>query len=651
MSSNSDNIEERLIPYIEGVLNDGERQEVKEAIQADSKLAREVEELKEVIGDLRGAFASGVRPKSEALSVEEVVEMAAHDGSLETMPGTSEQKSRLFCNDQAMEEYHLLRGLSEDMQQTTLPIAEVPPMPESLLQEIARYKASETPKVLKLAPKLTPKTPKLKSGFLGFMDRIDPKPLMATAAAFVLLSLGFHVYNTPSPSMGGDAQVAYEYSGATATPATTPVSEVAITNGKSVVEPTGVTVFTSEDRDLLKEQAEKLLAEKVRYTVTEDRILVSEKEVYQARAVLWGDDGAVAAAEKTSEEKLRTRPNSKARDDAAQPKKPAAVEAPAPAKEAEGEELTPPPITYSDLSKPKGAGRKEAQNAPKSYSADKNSDASLGLGEGSALKRSPSKDDEPNWASTSESGPAEKQQTPADIETGTTSASVAREGRALKGASKAEREKILRAMALGQAGEEPESAAPAPPARRVQVDNDDVEPTRQKISRSRVAQSPVENRSAPVANVVTADSLLIEENDESGEPIHEGDTVVLENVGGAVASRVGERDVPKKSKAPVYTTSSTQTRAGAGYSPGASADDGVVIESRGDVDLRLAAVRSTQATVARRYDVVLSVESVGDTINVYVRPNKELSKSELDELRRAIRAELGLSAADAIVFR
>ena len=67
--------------------------------------------------------------------------------------------------------------------------------------------------------------------------------------------------------------------------------------------------------------------------------------------------------------------------------------------------------------------------------------------------------------------------------------------------------------------------------------------------------------------------------------------------------------------------------------------------------VRLAAVRSTQATVARRYDVVLSVESVGDAINVYVRPKKELSKSELDELRRAIRADLGLSAADAIVFR
>ena len=65
----------------------------------------------------------------------------------------------------------------------------------------------------------------------------------------------------------------------------------------------------------------------------------------------------------------------------------------------------------------------------------------------------------------------------------------------------------------------------------------------------------------------------------------------------------------------------------------------------------MASVRSSQAAVARRYNVVISVESVGDTINVYVRPNKEMSKAELDELRSAIRAELGLSGGDAIVFR
>ena len=91
--SNSDNIEERLIPYIEGVLNEREQDEVDEAIQADAALAREVEELKGVIGELRKGFASGMQSDFPELTVEEIVAMAAHDGNLETMTGSAEQKS------------------------------------------------------------------------------------------------------------------------------------------------------------------------------------------------------------------------------------------------------------------------------------------------------------------------------------------------------------------------------------------------------------------------------------------------------------------------------------------------------------------------------------------------------------------------------
>jgi hypothetical protein len=202
---------------------------VDEAIQADADLAREVEELKEVIGELRKGFASGVQTDFPELTVDEIVAMAAHDGNLETMTGSADQKSRLFCNDRNLEEYRLLRGLSQDMQQTTLPMTEVPPMSESLLAEIARYKTAKPPvenKVVELAPKLGRETPGMKSGgFFGLLDRINPKPLMATAAALVLFSMGFHAYNSRGPVGGSDSQVAYGYR-ETATPAAqSPVSE------------------------------------------------------------------------------------------------------------------------------------------------------------------------------------------------------------------------------------------------------------------------------------------------------------------------------------------------------------------------------------------------------------------------------------------
>ena len=627
MSQNSENIEARLIPYIEGVLNEREQQEVAQAIEADAALAREVDELKELIGDLRGAFASGMQTQTERLSVEEIVEMASHDGRLDTMSGTVDQKARLFCNDQSLEEYRLLRGLSEEMQKTTLPMAEVPPMPESFLAEVARYKSSGTPKVVPFAPKLTPEVPSGKGGFFGFLDRFDPKPLMATAAAFVLLSLGFHVYNTPANhTMSGDREVALGQRAPT--PAASPVSEVAVVDGKTVVEPTGVTVFTSGDRELLKEQAEKLLAEKVRYTVTEDRILVSEKEVAQARAVLWGEeDSKVAMGEKTSaEEQLRTSEGAGPGQSA--PMRPAIGSARP--EESESEEFEPPTVTYSNLRKTPGRSQKGTLN---SYSADEPTDDGVGLGEDSALKRSDK--DEPNWSSSAgASGSTERPSRSAGLATGTASAGTAPEATELKGASKSEREKILRSMAMGQSGSEP----PPPVPSKVRMNDQENAPARQEISRARVSTSPEENRTAPVANVITADSVAVTEAESENE---NGD--VVEAPGGAVA-----RSHKTKQSRPAATSA---TRGQAGYVPGDASSSGVVVESKGDVDLRLAAVRSNQATVARRYDVVISVETVGDTISVYIRPNKELSTTELDELRRAIRADLGLSAADSIVFR
>ncbi|MCA9781396.1 MAG: hypothetical protein KC800_31980, partial [Candidatus Eremiobacteraeota bacterium] len=511
--SNSDNIEERLIPYIEGVLNEREQREVDEAIQADAALAREVEELKEVIDELRKGFASGVRPEFSELSVEEVVKMAAHDGNLETMTGTAEQKARLFCNDQALEEYRLLRSLSQDMQQTTLPMAEVPPMPESLLAEIARYKTAETPvakKVVELAPKLGRETPAMKSGgFFSFLDRINPKPLMATAAALVLFSMGFHAYNSRNPVTGNEPQVAYGYS-ETATPAAaqSPISEEASKDGKSVIEPTGVTVFTSGDREILKKQAEKLLANKVRYTVTEDRILVSEDEFAQAREALWGKEegSTVAVAEKRQEElhpeqpKEDVSPYFSAGEDEAQ----GGMTASAPDK------FEPPEMKIYDGRKDrdKEVERKGSKGALDSYTADEQPTPPVvsDPGQSSALRRtSPADEGGPNW--TQPSAPAKKDVPATEIATGSTRSSAAPTSSALKGASKEDRERILRDMMLGQTESDNKAKKPAAAAASGTLEEEEAQPNATTISRGRRVESQVENRPAPVTNVITAEQV------------------------------------------------------------------------------------------------------------------------------------------------
>lgn len=644
--SNSDNIEERLIPYIEGVLNEREQDEVDEAIQADAALAREVEELKEVIGELRKGFASGMQSDFPELTVEEIVAMAAHDGNLETMTGSAEQKSRLFCNDQNLEEYRLLRSLSQDMQQTTLPITEVPPMSASLLAEIARHKKAEpalSNKVVELAPKLGREDSGLKSGgFFGLLDRINPKPLMATAAALVLFSMGFHAYNSRSPVGGNESQVAYGYH-ETATPAAaqSPITEVATKNGKSVVEPTGVTVFTSGDRDVLKEQAEKLLANKVRYTVTEDRILVSEDELAQAHKVLWGEDtSAVAVAEKPQEEELRSkrpteRPSPYFSDDGVR------AEGGAAAPEPQNVEA-PAAVTYYDGR----SGRdKESDSDQKRVEVDDQPPAPAPVvadpGQSSALRKTGSSESEPNWTPSSSAGDVAKKERPStEIATGSTRSSAAPSASGLKGASKEEREKILKAMALGQPGSNGKAKSPAGGLPAGTIEEEEAEPKATSIARGRRVEPQVENRPAPVANVITSDR--IKDGDlELEAPAEDSSGPVASRSAKSSAGYAQERTPPPPAPPPAKPA----------YSPGSSADEGVVVQSKGDVDLRMASVRSSQAAVARRYNVVISVESVGDTINVYVRPNKEMSKAELDELRRAIRAELGLSGADAIVFR
>lgn len=294
------NIEEKLIPYLEGVLNPKERRVVDAAIQADGALAREMAELRELILVLREGFASGVKPPQDELSVAEVVELSSYPGSATVMPGTSQQKARLFCSDGVLEEYRLLRALQEDVERTTLDRENVPEMPAVLrreFQSLGKGPREVTPKRLKAREN------KLLLGWRrasSWVSRFSPRPLMGAAAALLILTLGIHFSQDSAPPLGessgqvarNDSPTRHEQNSlaASVSPSGAPSAGVAAT------EASGIAVFTSDDRVLLKEQAEKLLSHKVRYTVTTDRILVAQSDVDQARKILWSSTAGTAVA-------------------------------------------------------------------------------------------------------------------------------------------------------------------------------------------------------------------------------------------------------------------------------------------------------------------------------------------------------------------
>lgn len=608
MKNQPENIEEKLIPFIEGVLNAREQSEVAEAIEADPNLAREVQDLKEVIVDLREAFASGVRPPQEELSPEEVVLLASHDGQLASMKGTADQKSRLFANDQSMAEYEMLRSLTEEMKRTTMAMEDIPPMPEALLAEFKALKSTPRPAVQELSGTVTSLSFWKRTTL--FVDRIDPRPLMATAAALAVISLGIHSFNKSS-RVGQEApQVSY------ASPAAEMASTFAGDKGTGSGEPSGVTVFTSGDRALLKEQAEKLLAKKVRYTVTEDRILVSEKELAQAREVLWGEEGATQVAvaeEKSVEESLRT-----------QGDKPERLEDPSPTLLPEidaANEHTP--VTRYNVSSPRRV-EAEGEAAPRV-----DDDA----GRSGKAEVAPA----PQWAK-----PSEDKASARTAEEGTGTASTSVSPRQSSNYEEARKQK-LRDLALGQAKEGDEEPAvtqaevPAPAPAPVDlgdfthIGKDQDEPTKVTMNRARNAPEP---SVLAVPNAVTAKSA----------PHKADDALSMESSGGSVAARTerpsppaGASGLTRSSKAPVSPVAAVRAEPAA--------------ESSGPSDLRLAGVLRSQAQVARQHNVILSVESDGGAIKVYVRPKNELTKSEIDALRQAIRSDLGLNSEDSIIFR
>jgi hypothetical protein len=661
MRKDNENIEEKLIPYLEGVLNPKERREVDEAINSDGDLAREMSELREVILELRQGFANGMKPPQEELSVDEVVELGANTGSVDSMPGTSQQKARLFCSDDALEEYSLLRALQEEMARTTLDRENVPEMPEFLLKEFRGLKATpHSRKVLAFDKNRLSPIPLWRRAS-SLLDRIDPKPLMASAAALMMLSLGVHLYNRPGGSAaptGDAAEIGYNFASekkapVSATPSASSTPRVVAGRDN------GVAVFTSDDRGLLKEQAEKLLSKKLNYTVTKDRILVAAKDVKQARDILWADsDGKVVAMGKEDAAEKRI----------ARPGAAAGGASPAPAAEE---------AYYVGSS-----GRRSPADAPVVDVDDALAAASSGAGDVKVYSP-PSRQDAPPKPS-----PPRHRETASYQDSAPRSSAA---GQTYRPSTKASRDpgaeleqgigsnsalKVKGQVPTGY-GDDGASPPPRPSAVDITPTNETKVPGNAGPSGGVPEPTVVETRSK--ANE-TPPPMSAERRQKLRELALRGESE------GAVADKADkntkqERDeesvapvaaaAPPPLPRPVTPAQQTQTtvtmdRGRVAAAPplvpasapvanvitaGAASSADAEEAKEAKADGRLARMETARQAVAQRNGVELSFESKNGKVSVYVRPKKTLTKAEQDALRKTLRKELGLADSDTIILR
>lgn len=601
MSNLPEHIEEKLVPYLEGVLNPKERREVELAVQSDKNLAREMSELRETILALRQGFASGLVPPPEELSVDEVIELSRHTGPVESLPGTSQQKARLFCSDSSLEEYTLLRALQEEMGRTSLDQDNVPELPAALRKEFEALKKSQPSKRRPSPQKVAQLSPApLWRRASSFLDRIDPRPLMAAAAALVVLSMGVHLYNrNPSPlaSAPGSTDLHHNLGSAPAT--STPV-ELAAADGQPHAEatPAGVAVFTSDDRSLLKQQAEKLMVSKVRYTVTKDRILVAEADLATARDILWAEAKGkeVAMAENSPTptrggikrsildipggrvlEPAPTIASGSTRTDREDEEQTVTYfESGAPARD-EGP-FAAAPAARPTASSEGGVGASATRPTQREPQAPATRPPNRSTGSSKPTTAEPYLPPIPTAALPQRSaskGPPETPPEPTRVE--------ASPGQGAP-AQSTERRQRLKELALGRDG------SLAPP-----------EPTEPVAEESRAERAP----------------SRAEENTDRAR----------------VAS------VPPVSPAPVPLTE------------GKKESDGSTETELATVTPRLATLEKKRQAVAQKLDVELSLEAQGERVAVYVRPRKSLTKTELEALRKSLRKELGLAETDTLIFR
>lgn len=608
MKPESENIEEKLIPYLEGVLNPKERREVEEAINTNPELAREMSELRQLILELREGFATGLKPPQEELSIEEVVELSYHTGSTDKLPGTSAQKARLFCSDAGLEEYSLLRALSEEMARTTLDRDNIPELPAYLRKEFSGLQGeiNGKGKVLPfLKPSFASKTPSapLWRRASGWLDRIDPKPLMASAAALVMLSLGVHLYNRPAgtpASSSANREVASAAAQPTIEPGTIAQGMGAAAPSSSSPGIEGVAVFTSDDTGLLKEQAEKLLAKKVRYTVTKDRILVAEKDVAVARDILWEDaEGkAVAMAKEEPAPRRMARTVSSAQSAPAEPADSGSFQEQALSAGAHGDYASSAEEGGVTVYRPARRSDAPAPVRPK---------RSSGAGE-----RRGDRDVLPGYASSSSRNPGDE----------------LREG-----------------LGKGRAEERPAPESAPPPSEVV------LPATPSEVALPTQLERPVKP-SEPRPPISEARRQKLKDL-AVGDAAPEGDEYQYQSTRNEVSAGASAQEEPAPAAAMTMQQQKTtvETRARVSQPNPPIAASAPAVTKVDEVDSRLARVQASRQKVAEKNGVELSFERQDEKIVVYVRPNRTLDKAQLDELRKTLRKELGLAEPDTLIFR
>ena len=689
MQQSSDKYEDRIIPYIEGILNSDERNEMVLAIETDADLAREVSELEEMISDLREAFASGMRPSFSDLSVEDIVRLAAHEGGVESLQGSVFEKSRLFSSDQLLNEYHMLRALKEESRGQLLNQENIPPMPGALLQE---FRSLEKPLIAPSKEEGASVIPLTNWGRIGAgLDKFHPRSLLAAAAAFALLTFGVHSFSrqdsTPTGSvvafndeLQSDKNVEVE---APSLPGVVVESNQVTQPKQMIPAPKGIAVFTSSDKKLLDAQSQKLLEQKVRYTVTEDKILVSERHLTKAREVLWGEaDKAVAfgenkpeVTEEIKEMKELSPRRLRRRKRVSAPSRPSLGE-----KATDEENLTPVqrydyrssarkrkvPVrqprssansprhtvsSYNDRSK-QGVVQKPVLPVRRKPAPEK---LSTELGDNSALRhdralsRNTPQSTSPPEDSLDDSigsGGEAKKQRPAVLDSAAEKRRQKLKDLALGNEAKSDSKVTLDVTDLEQ----------SLPSESSEIEGDgsigDESPEDLKLKRV------PETRGGVVTSEPPGESSGQGPSDEDWENVELADSDVTPAPPRAPSSprapapeslaRKGTRPSSSRVSRPLPVQSRARPSAAARVaSPQSYAKSDGERGSRA----RIADVRARQARVARHHNIVLSVESAGSRVRVYIRTKEELSKAELETLRRAVRDDLGLSAADSIIFR
>ncbi len=611
MSEKSEHIEEKIIPFLEGVLNAKEKREVEEAINSDGALAREVSELRQVILDLRKGFSAGMVPPQETLTVEEVVALATTESfSSEVVPGTSEQKARLFCSDQAMEEYTLLRALQEEMARTTLDQDTIPEMPAALQEEFRRIAPRKKSPILAKARAFSPAIWWRKASNL--LDRIDPRPLMAGAAALVLLSVGVHLYQNPRIAQSSEEQLAMDYQQSTARDASEarPYLEGAAPTAPRDKAPPGVPVFVSDDRGLLKEQAEKLLARKVRIVIAEDRLLVAENDLEEARGILWGlDQRAIASNEEIPKKELTLDPELETEDP---------YEFPDDADVTVYDSPYAPPVRIGSAARP-GAAAPASAALPQPVRQDAIA---------SSASSQVEEDGAPQVARSRGSAPGRPGPPPPSVVDIPVPASTQPSARQVPRRS-TRGDGILESYTGSNAAPPPERIELRPPgdeqAGRDSSENDEERRQRLKDLALGKPSEPATAAARPSSGVTAPSPQKINPTEAT----------------------VGEE--------PSITIEAHSSESLGGGSPASRSEAAprqeIQAESPEVSEGHVASVEARRATVARQHRIDISLQSESGRVTVFVRPKENLSDGEKDELRRLLRRDLGLKDTDTIIFR